>query len=45
MARYDFGVEKRIYVHNLEEREVGNVVKELVDQANEINSSISAKRF
>ena len=31
MARYDFGVEKRIYVHNLEEREIDQVVKELVE--------------
>ena len=33
MARYDFGVERRIYLNNLQETEIDNVVKELVDQA------------
>ena len=33
MARYDFGVERRIYLNNLHDSEIDNVVKELVDQA------------
>ena len=40
MARYDFGVEKRIYVPNLDEKDVDEVVKELVDQAREVNAAI-----
>jgi NADH dehydrogenase (ubiquinone) 1 alpha subcomplex subunit 2 len=30
MARYEYGVEKRIYVPNLEERDIDQVVQELV---------------
>ena len=30
MVRYDFGVERRIYLHNLTENEVDNAVGELV---------------
>ena len=30
MARYDYGVEKRIYVNNLDENQIDEVVKELV---------------
>lgn len=26
MARYDYGVERRIYLHNLEEREIDTLV-------------------
>jgi len=40
MARYDFGIEKRVYVPNLDEKEIDLVVKELVEQAKEINSAI-----
>ena len=40
MARYDFGVEKRIYVPNLEEKDIDSVVKELIEQAEEVNSAI-----
>ena len=43
MARYDFGVEKRIYVPNLEEADVDSVVKELVEQAKEVNAAIPNK--
>ena len=43
MARYDFGVEKRIYVPNLEEADVDLVVKELVEQAKEVNAAIPNK--
>lgn len=38
MARYDFGVEKRIYLNNLSEQEVDTVVQDLVEQADKINS-------
>ena len=40
MARYDYGIEKRVYVPNLDEREIDQVVKELVEQAKQINSAI-----
>lgn len=40
MARYDFGVEKRIYVNNLDEKQVDSIVQELVEQAQQVNSSI-----
>ena len=30
MARYDFGIEKRMYVNNLQENEIDEVVRELV---------------
>ena len=33
MARYDFGVEKRIYVPNLDEKDIDQIVKELVEQS------------
>lgn len=40
MARYDFGVEKRIYVPNLNEAEIDQIVKELVEQAPQVNAAI-----
>ena len=40
MARYDFGVERRVYVHGLEEQEVAQAVQELVAQAAEINAAL-----
>ena len=40
MARYDYGVERRIYLHNLTEGEVDEAVAELVNQADKINSSV-----
>lgn len=40
MARYDFGVEKRIYVNNLNETEVDQIVKELVESAKQVNAAI-----
>jgi NADH dehydrogenase (ubiquinone) 1 alpha subcomplex subunit 2 len=43
MARYDFGVEKRIYVPNLEEGDVDSVVKELIEQSKEVNAAIPNK--
>ena len=33
MARYDFGVEKRVYVPGLGEKEIDQIVKELVEQS------------
>ena len=39
MARYDFGVERRVYVHNASEAEVSQTIDELVDQADSINNS------
>ena len=32
-ARYDFGVERRVYVQNASDAEVGQTVDELIDQA------------
>ena len=40
MARYDYGVEKRVYLNDLTESEVDQVVEELVTQANEVNAAI-----
>ena len=40
MARYDFGVEKRIYLNSLSEEEVDSAVAELVNQADSINSAL-----
>ena len=40
MARYDFGVERRVYLHDLTEGEVDDAVAELVNQADKINSSV-----
>ena len=40
MARYDFGVEKRVYVNNLSENEINDIVKELVEQAKDVNAAI-----
>lgn len=40
MARYDYGVERRIYLHNLEEREIDTLVQELVEQSKEVNAAI-----
>ena len=41
MARYDFGVERRIYLHDLTEQEVDEAVAELVNQADSINNSVA----
>ena len=38
MARYDFGVEKRVYTENFTEEQVADAVKQLVDEADSINS-------
>jgi hypothetical protein len=45
MARYDFGVEKRIYVPNLDEKDIDSVVKELIQQADEVNAAIPNSKF
>lgn len=39
MARYDFGVERRVYLHNASEAEVKTAVSELVEQAPEVNQA------
>ena len=41
MARYNFGVEKRLYLTNCSEVECEHAVQELVEQAEEINESAS----
>ena len=40
MARYDFGVEKRIYLNSLSEEDVDSAVAELVNQAEQVNSAL-----
>ena len=40
MARYNFGVERRVYLNNMSESEVNAVVEDLANQADQINSSI-----
>ena len=32
-ARYDFGVERKVYVHDASDAEVATTVEELIDQA------------
>ena len=43
-ARYDFGVERRVYVQNASDAEVSEEVEKLIAQAEQINSS-AAPRF
>ena len=43
-ARYDYGVERKVYVHDCNSAEVGQALDELVEQASKINSS-AATRF
>ena len=38
-ARYDFGVERKIYLLGANEAEVGQAVNELIESAKTINSS------
>jgi len=40
MARYDYGVEKRIYLNHLTEQEVDQAVQELVEQADDVNAAM-----
>lgn len=39
MARYAFGVERRLYLNDASEQEVAGAVTELVDQAESINNA------
>jgi hypothetical protein len=39
MARYNFGVERRLYLNNATESEVNEAVNELVEQADAINTA------
>ncbi len=43
-ARYDFGVERKIYLLGANEAEVGQAVDELVTNASQINNA-AATRF
>lgn len=43
-ARYDFGVERKVYLLGANEAEVGQAVTELVDAADSINNA-AATRF
>ena len=40
MARYDFGIERRLYLNDLTEAEVNAAVEELVTQANSVNAAV-----
>ena len=42
-ARYDFGVERKIYLLGANEAEVGQAVDELVSAAEGINSAAAVK--
>jgi hypothetical protein len=44
MARYAFGVERRLYLNDASEEEVAGAVNELVDQAETINNA-AANQF
>ena len=39
-ARYDFGKERRVYLNDLNEQEVDQVVQELVEQASDVNAAM-----
>jgi len=39
MARYDFGVEKRVFTEGMTEQEIDGVVGTLISDADKINSS------
>ena len=43
-ARYEFGVERKVYVLGANEAEVGQAVTELINNADSINKS-AAQRF
>ena len=40
MARYDYGVERRIWLNGLTEEEVDGAVEELVTQADDVNAAM-----
>jgi len=40
MARYDFGIEKRVWLNGLTEAEVDGAVEELVTQAGDVNAAM-----
>ena len=42
-ARYDFGVERKIYLLGANEAEVGQAVSELVQNADSINNAAASK--
>ena len=43
MARYDYGVERRVYLNDASEQEVKQSVDELVEQAKAINSAVGGR--
>lgn len=45
MARYEYGVERRVYLNNASEAEVKQSVDELVQQAKAINSAVGGGKF
>ena len=42
-ARYDFGVERKVYLLGANEVEVGQAVSELIENAKKINSAASSR--
>ena len=44
-ARYDYGVEQRVYLLNATSEEVGATLTELVEAAPQINRSAHTNRF
>ena len=43
MARYDFGVERRVYLQNATEAEVAQTVNQLVDDGKQVNSAVGSR--
>jgi hypothetical protein len=43
MARYDFGVERRVYLQNASEAEVAQTVNQLVDDGKKVNSAVGSR--
>ncbi len=43
MARYEYGVERRVYLQNASEAEVALTVEQLVNDAKEVNAAVGSK--
>jgi NADH dehydrogenase (ubiquinone) 1 alpha subcomplex subunit 2 len=43
MARYDFGVERRVYLQNASEAEVAETVSQLVEDGKKVNSAVGSR--
>ena len=43
MARYEFGVERRVYLHDATEQEVAQTVNDLVEDAKKVNAAVGSR--